>query len=232
MIPNTHTTLSFYQFDGFWSRYMAISIMGFSKVIRPKGKGMLVGKLLGTGSGLGFSRKPNWGQYAHFAVWESEAAAKEYFSKSTLIRRLTKHSQRQILMELSPYQSRGIWDGKNPYPAIPNSAEMEGSVAILTRAKLKAKNIIDFWRHVQPVNKSLAESKGRLFSAGLGEWPFSHPITFSVWEDIDAAKEFAYSQPFHSAAIKGARDGNWFKEDMFVRFGVKRFDSLVSEKGK
>ncbi len=223
MTQNTHTTLIFFQFEGFWSRYMAISIMGFSKVIRPKGKGMLVGKLLGTGSGLGFSRKPNWGQYAHFAIWENEDRAKEYFSSSALIRRLTKWSQKQVVLEMQPYQSRGIWDGKNPYPQIPTSAEMEGSVAILTRAKLKTKNILDFWKHVEPVNTSLANSKGRLFSAGLGEWPFSHPITFSLWEDISAAKEFAYSQPFHAAAIKGARDGSWFKEDMFVRFGVKKF---------
>lgn len=224
MTPNTHTTLVFFQFEGFFSRYMAISIMGFSKAIRPKGKGMLVGKLLGTGSGLGFSRKPNWGQYAHFAIWENESAAREYFEKSTLIRRLGKWAETKVLLEMQPYQSRGIWDGKNPYQAIPSSAEMEGRVAILTRAKLKAKNILDFWKHVEPVNTSLAESKGRLFSAGMGEWPFSHPITFSVWENIDAAKEFAYSQPFHSAAVKGARDGGWFKEDLFVRFAVKKFE--------
>lgn len=223
MTPNTHTTLVFYHFNGFWSRYMAISIMGFSKVIRPKGKGMLVGKLLGTGSGLGFSRKPNWGQYAHFAIWENEKQAEDYFGKSTLIRRLARWSQHQIILEMQPYQSRGIWDGNNPYPSIPNSADNDGAVAILTRAKLKAKNIWDFWKHVQPVNTSLANANGRLFSAGLGEWPFSHPITFSVWENLESAKEFAYRQPFHAAAIKGARDGGWFKEDLFVRFAVKKF---------
>jgi RsiW-degrading membrane proteinase PrsW (M82 family) len=70
---------------------MAISIIGFSKLIRPMGKGMLVGKLLGTGSGLGFSGKPNWGQYAHFAVW-TETDTKKYFDSSTLIRRLAKWS--------------------------------------------------------------------------------------------------------------------------------------------
>ncbi len=225
MTPNTYTTLVFYQFEGFWSRYMSISIMGFSKLIRPKGQGMLVGKLLGTGAGLGFSRKPNWGQYAHFAIWETEEAAKNYFEQSTLIRRLSKHAQHKVVLEMEPYQSRGIWDGKNPYATIPTSAEMEGKVAILTRAKLKGKNILDFWKHVAPVNSSLAESKGRLFSAGMGEWPFSHPITFSVWENIQAAKEFAYSQPFHSAAIKGAREGGWFKEDLFVRFAVKKMET-------
>jgi spheroidene monooxygenase len=224
MTPNTHTTLTFYQFDGFFSRYMAISIMGFSKVLRPKGKGMLVGKLLGTGSGLGFSRKPNWGQYAHFAIWENEETADNYFQTSKLIRRLNRWAQSKTVLEMQPFQSRGIWDGKNPYSEIPSSAEQGGRVAILTRAKLKPKNILDFWKHVEPVNTSLVNSKGRLFSAGMGEWPFSHPITFSVWENIEAAKEFAYAQPFHSAAVKGAREGAWFKEDLFVRFGLKKFE--------
>ena len=136
---------------------MAISIIGFSKLIRPMGKGMLVGKLLGTGSGLGFSGKPNWGQYAHFAVW-TETDAKKYFDSSTLIRRLAKWSQGHAVLEMQPYQSRGVWDGKNPYSGIPKQREKGGSVTILTRAKLKFKNIPDFWKHVRPVNTSLGNS--------------------------------------------------------------------------
>lgn len=199
--------------------------MGISKFARPKGKGMLVGKLLGTGAGLGFSRVPNWGQYAHFAIWENKQAANNYFKESKLIRKLAKHSKKRVEFVMEPYQSRGVWDGKNPYPNAPTSGEMEGQIAILTRAKLKLGNIIDFWKHVKPVNTSLENTKGRLFSAGMGEWPFSHPITFSVWENIEAAKEFAYSQSFHSAAIKGAREGGWFKEEMFVRFEVKKLEN-------
>ncbi len=224
MIKSQHTTLVFFRFKGFWGRYMAISMMGFSKLIRPMGKGMRVGKLLGTGSGLGFSRKPNWGQYAHFAIWESEKDAEDYFMKSALIRRMRRWSKSEIRLEMQPYQSRGLWDGVNPYPQAPSAAESGGIVAVLTRAKLKWKNIPDFWKHVEPVNTSLAKSKGRLFSAGLGEWPFSHPITFSVWENLEAAKEFAYQQPFHSKAIQDARKGKWFKEDLFVRFSVQKFE--------
>lgn len=221
MKENTYTTLNFYQFDGFWGRYMAISIMGFSKLIRPKGKGMLVGKLLGTGSGLGFSRKPNWGQYAHFSIWESKTAADHYFKSSTLIRRLERWSRSKLVFNMEPFQSKGVWDSKNPYPQIPSSGQSNGTVAILTRAKLKFKNIFDFWKHVEPVNTSLGNSAGRIFSAGMGEWPFSHPITFSVWDNMESAKNFAYTQTFHSEAVKNAKEGKWFKEDLFVRFSVE-----------
>jgi len=224
MTENTFTTVNFYQIDGLWSRFRAFSLMGISKFRKVKGDGMLVGKLLGTGAGLGFSRKPNWGQYALLGVWKDENAAKKFFETNFFHNRFKKLAHKQVVLEMEPFQSRGIWDGKNPYPNIPAQAESEGQVAILTRAKLKLKNIPSFWKHVDPVNESLKNSKGRLFSAGMGEWHFSHPITFSVWENIDHAKEFAYTQRFHAEAIKGARNGGWFKEDMFVRFTILKLE--------
>jgi hypothetical protein len=224
MIENTFTTINFYQIDGAWSRFLAFSLMGISKFKKVKGDGMLVGKLLGTGAGLGFSRNPNWGQYALLGVWEEEKSAKKFFESNFFHRKFTKLSHKQVVLEMEPFQSRGIWDGKNPYPDIPSSAEGQGQVAILTRAKLKFKNIPSFWKHVDPVNESLKNAEGRLFSAGMGEWHFSHPITFSVWENIEQAKDFAYQQRFHAEAIKGARVGGWFKEDLFVRFQVKKFE--------
>ncbi|MFA7272226.1 MAG: hypothetical protein WC044_00070 [Crocinitomicaceae bacterium] len=227
MIENTFTTLHFYQIRGFWNKFFAFRTMGFSKMNPLKGKGMLVGKLLGTGAGLGFSRTPNWGQYALLSIWKTEEDAANYVNQSYYHRKLKSLSYKEIILEMVPFQSRGIWDGKNPFPMIPPNVEANGQVAILTRAKLKLKNIPSFWKHVNPVNESLKNAKGRLFSAGMGEWHFSHPITFSVWDNMESAKDFAYQQHFHSTAIKDARDGEWFKEDLFVRFEVKRFDTTA-----
>lgn len=222
MTVNTFTTITFYQIEGILPRFLAFSIMGISKFRKIKGKGLLIAKLLGTGSELGFSRKPNWGQYALFAIWENEEKAAKFKETNFFHKQLQRLSQKQIELEMQPYQSRGIWDGKNPYPELTPSSETKGKVAILTRAKLNYKNIPSFWKHVDPVNESLKKAKGRLFSAGMGEWHFSHPITFSVWENIEQAKDFAYTQKFHAGAIKGAREGNWFKEDLFVRFKVEK----------
>ena len=44
---------------------------------------------------------------------------------------------------------------------------------------------------------------------------------------MDKAKAFAYGHPEHAKAIKGARDGNWFKEDLFVRFSVMENNTKV-----
>jgi hypothetical protein len=225
MIENTYTTIHFYQIEGFWNKFFAFRTMGFSKMNPLKGKGMLMGKLLGTGAGLGFSRKPNWGQYALLSIWKTEKESEIYEQQSYYHRKLKTLSFKATILEMVPFQSRGIWDGKNPFPMISPNAESIGQVAILTRAKLKLKKIPSFWKHVNPVNESLKKAKGRLFSAGMGEWHFSHPITFSVWDNMESAKDFAYQQHFHSTAIKDAREGEWFKEDLFVRFEVKCFDT-------
>ncbi len=47
---------------------------------------------------------------------------------------------------------------KTHIPGYPNKGKWGGSVTILTRAKLKFKNIPDFWKHVRPVNTSLGNS--------------------------------------------------------------------------
>jgi heme-degrading monooxygenase HmoA len=222
MTENTFTTVNFYQIEGAWLRFLAFMLMGISKFRKVKSEGMLIGKLLGTGSGLGFSRKPNWGQYALLCVWTNEKAAKHFFESNFFHERFKKLANKEIIFEMQPFESRGIWDGKNPFPIIPLQAASEGQVAILTCAKFKLRHIPSFWKHVDPVNKSLKSAKGRIFSVGMGEW-LSRPITFSVWENIEQAKAFAYAQGFHSEAIKRARDGGWFKEDLFVRFTIEKF---------
>ncbi|CAN0170459.1 unnamed protein product, partial [Chrysoparadoxa australica] len=67
-----------------------------------------------------------------------------------------------------------------------------------------------------------------LFSAGLGEWPFSHPITLSVWRHLDDAKNFAYEHVEHAKAAQSARDGSWFKEDLFVRFSILKHEQQTT----
>ena len=220
MTGSTVTLLKFYRFEGFIAKYVAISAMGLSKIWFPKKKAMGVNKLLGTGSGLGFSRKANLGQYVHFGIWDSLKDYEEYSKSSFLLNWLNRYSTTSYVLQLEPYQSKGKWDGINPYPNIPANHEEEGNVVILTRAKVKLKNLFDFWKHVHPTNERLKLSKGRMFSAGLGEWPFSHPITFSIWENLDRAKDFACSQIGHGAAATAARKGNWFKEDLFVRYRI------------
>ncbi|MBR9998507.1 MAG: hypothetical protein KFF73_06020 [Cyclobacteriaceae bacterium] len=59
--------------------------------------------------------------------------------------------------------------------------------------------------------------------------PFREQATFSIWENVDEMKKFAY-QSFHAMAIKVPRKRIGFKGDMYTRF--KPVATIGSWKGK
>ncbi len=214
------TLVTFYRFPGFFRMYLAFSTMGILKFFRPRHPGMRLGKMLGNGSGIGFGLTPDFRQYSVLAVFDNETQAADYYQNSRLLRWLRRISKSEKVLFLRAHRSRGVWDGRDPYPF---TIEKEGElIVILTRAKLRLRKVRAFWKKVPAANKSLASVKGRIFSAGMGEWPFSHPITFSMWENEESMIHFAHEGEAHRSAVQAAREGHWFREDLFVRYSVIR----------
>jgi hypothetical protein len=58
------------------------------------------------------------------------------------------------------------------------------------------------------------------FSLGIGEIPFLKQATFSIWENIESMKSFAYKSADHIAVIQKTRTENWYREELFVRFRI------------
>jgi hypothetical protein len=76
----------------------------------------------------------------------------------------------------------------------------------------------DFWKNVAPVQNKMPGAKGLLFSVGIGEMPFLRQATFSVWQDENDMRSFAYTMAEHRDVIKKTRDRKWYSEEMFTRF--------------
>jgi hypothetical protein len=57
-----------------------------------------------------------------------------------------------------------------------------------------------------------------IYTKGIGEAPLVQMATFSIWESLDALKNFAYTSPEHKEAIRKTRQIDWYKEEMFARF--------------
>ncbi|MEL6318328.1 MAG: hypothetical protein AAFR16_11905, partial [Pseudomonadota bacterium] len=96
---------------------------------------------------------------------------------------------------------------------------------ILTRASVKPRHALAFWRRVPGIRDSLstgALSGGvrPLFQIGMGERPWINQVTFSVWRDYAHAKAFAYGDGPHRAAIRQVRARDWFNEELYARFEV------------
>ena len=91
-------------------------------------------------------------------------------------------------------------------------------VAVLTRAAIRPRRLIRFYRAVPAVDQALAGADGCLRAVGIGEWPLARQATFSLWRDTDAVRGFAYAPGPHAAVIARTRTEGWFGEECFARF--------------
>ena len=65
-------TVTLFRFKGFGNRFWAFGQMGRRPFQKGIADGLTFGKMLGTGSGNGFSIFPNFGVYGWLGVWDTE----------------------------------------------------------------------------------------------------------------------------------------------------------------
>lgn len=93
-----------------------------------------------------------------------------------------------------------------------------GPVAVLTRASIRARRLVAFYRSVPSVEELLRRQDGCLASIGMGEWPVARQATFSLWRDAAAVRAFAYRGAAHRQVIERVRADDWYAEELFARF--------------
>ena len=71
-------------------------------------------KMLGTGSGPGFSMYPDFSTYALLLTWDNELSASKYFNSNSYYNLLLSKAETYRKIFLSSFKSIGEWDGKNP----------------------------------------------------------------------------------------------------------------------
>lgn len=211
------TTLTLFGIrKGHWR--WGLAQMGTSGPKLDKVPGLLFFKLLGSGHGKGFSIKPNFMRYGLMCTWQTEANADAFLQNSALMQEYRQHTHETWTIKLYPYQQHGQWDGQEPFtPTLPEKYE-SGPIAVLTRASINWRALPGFWRFVPSTSKALENAEGLICSIGLGELPFIRQATFSVWESVEAMKNFAYKSPLHQEVMRRTRSENWYSEELFARF--------------
>ncbi len=134
---------------------------------------------------------------------------------------------------LQPLEGHGLWDGKKVFDELPKQNEHNGAIAVLTRATIRISRLKNFWKNVSPVADKMSSSPGFIISYGIGELPWIKQATFSVWQNKESIKMFAYKMQQHADVIKKTRAEKWYKEEMFVRFRiitVEGFDKSLETK--
>lgn len=216
-MKNQLVTISFFKFDGIRSQFWAFRMMQQAHhKINQAASGLTFYKLLGTGGNNGFSWKPNLTVYGLLMVWKDKAYAENFFENSDIFKAYLSHSEESFTVHLQASESHGKWANQEPF-SLHESGET-GKIAVLTRATIRWNKLISFWRRVYKVSESLDHFPGRLFSIGIGEWPWIQQATFSLWDSKESMVNYAYKNPHHREVIRLTREKKWYKEELFARF--------------
>ncbi|MFD0793867.1 DUF3291 domain-containing protein [Mucilaginibacter litoreus] len=186
-------------------------------------------KLLGTGSNGTFDLQPDWQQWGLMAVWDDREAYDRFAQKSFVSKWWNALTKESWTLLCRPIQSHGKWDGKEPFGK-PTGRDIEGPIAVLTRATIRISRLKNFWSHVDDVADLMTKAPGYVTSIGIGEAPAYRQATFSIWENADKMKAFAYGSKEHAEVIKKTRSEGWYSEELFARFKI--LDSSGSLNGK
>ncbi|MEO1024610.1 MAG: spheroidene monooxygenase [Pseudomonadota bacterium] len=211
-------TLSLFRFDGLADRLWAFAMMGLARPSLARVPELTFWKLCGSGTGEGFTPKPNVGVYAILCAWPDREAA-ENGLKQPIFQRYQKRSCENWTIFLAPVSSRGGWAGVAPFSA--SSALPNGPLAALTRATLKPGILMRFWSRVPDISAVIGADPNVAFKIGIGEVPLLHQVTFSIWPDTESMSAFARDAAGpHAQAIRAVREGKWFREELYARFRI------------
>jgi len=191
--------------------------MGRSALLSSKPRDLLFGKMMGSGKG-GFSMMPDFSRYAMLCSWQSAQAAEAFF-QSELFSTYTAQTDETYTLQMLPVQSHGYWNGRNPFnTTIKTLQPAELPVVVLTRATIRLSRLPEFWRNVPKAQQAIRHSAGLLFSVGVGELPLVQQATVSIWQNLEAVRQFAYQKTVHKDIVHQTRQRNWYSEDLFARF--------------
>jgi spheroidene monooxygenase len=213
-------SLSLFRFQGLWPRLWVIGQMASARLALRREPHLIFWKLCGSGTGEGFTPRPNWGVWAILAVWPDEAAARAGTRGGAVWRRWRGRAAESATVYLSPLSSRGAWSGVNPFVPEPHPADPEGPLAVLTRASVRPGRALRFWRRVPDIQSVIGQNPDVLFKIGIGEVPLLHQITFSIWPDAGSMARFARGDGPHGRAIRAVRAEGWFADELYARFRV------------
>ena len=203
----------------------ALFRMAIDRTLLRRTQGVAFAKMLGCGRGETFTPSDadptRWGCLV--VIPDSQLAQ---LDSSTTIRAWRKKSISEFRVVLDPIASTGMWSKQKPFePSAPTN--FQGQVVAITRARIKASQTLRFFKSVPPVTASLHSSPGLISAIGIGEAPIGLQGTFSLWESMQAIKDFAYKGAAHQKAIAQTSEFDWYAEELFARVAVREIRGKI-----
>ncbi|MFN3970433.1 MAG: spheroidene monooxygenase [Gemmobacter sp.] len=211
-------TLSLFRFGGLWDRLWVLGQMGAARIDFLRMREAEFWKLCGSGTGEGFTPRPNTAVWAILACWPDLATARDRVAKAPVYARWRARAAEDWTVFLSPQTARGAWAGAAPFRPAPD--DTPGPLAALTRATVRPAHLRQFWARVPDISAVIGADPNVAFKIGIGEVPMLHQVTFSIWPDAAAMANFARGDGPHGRAIAAVREHGWFREELYARFRI------------
>jgi spheroidene monooxygenase len=184
--------------------------------------------MVGAGSREGFFPIPDTSVEGVLCAWPSLEHAQGQVRSAPVYAAMRRHASESMTLYLQTTRVWGRWAGGEPFEAVGDRTPRPPIVA-LTRAAIRPRHAIDFWRRTPAIRAEIPEQDHLLFRIGLAEIPWVNQITFTVWDDAEAMKAFAYRPGGpHAAAVEAVRRNGWFSEELYARFRVAGVDGSWS----
>jgi spheroidene monooxygenase len=217
-------SLSLFRFPQKGARIWVLGQMALARISLARMPGLSFWKLCGSGTGEGFTPKPNWQVWAILGVWTDETAARRAIASAPVWGRWRARALESWTIYLDPATVRGHWSGVTPFPA--TGTLPQGPLAAMTRATVRPTKALRFWRRVPDISAVIGEDPNVIFKIGIGEVPLIHQVTFSIWPDAASMSNFARGDGPHGRAIRAVRDEGWFNEELYARFRILGAEGL------
>ncbi|MEM8657348.1 MAG: spheroidene monooxygenase [Pseudomonadota bacterium] len=211
-------TLTFFRMQRWRDRLWAFAQMGLARGPLSRLPGIGFFKLMGTGTGEGFTPIPDTTAVAILTTWPDLETAREQTRNSAVFARYHARAVEAWSIHLTPRSAWGAWARRMPFA--PTGGDYGDAVVALTRATVRPSVALRFWRRVPDISRAIGADPNVIFKQGVGEVPWLHQVTFSIWPNTQAMAAFARADGPHARAIRAVRDGNWFREELYARFAI------------
>ncbi len=199
-----------------WKTPLVLGRLGTDRLRLPRVDGLAFWRLLGTGNGSRTGRGADLARSALFAVWDDESHLDAFLTDSPIARRWGR-AEEAWHVRLRGIGGHGTWKGFDPLAGL-EPGSVDGVVAIITRANVHRRSWRAFGAASEIVDAELHRAPGLIDVVGVGETPVGSLATFSLWESVAAARDFAYTMPDHVEVVRRTRAEDWYGEEMFARF--------------